>query len=333
MNIEIANRLVDLRKKSGLSQEELAAKLGLSRQAVSKWERAEASPDTDNLICLAKLYGVSLDDLLDTDQSIDEIVKEQVEPENGTKAATNGNTTEAQPNPSASAKPENGSKDTDSQKQNDSSANDKKDSGVKNGVHIDADGIHFNDDGDDGYIDSTGIHIHSKNGEEVHIDAKSLHAKGAKININVNQHKKGWALAESLVSSLVSILAVAAYVCLGLFYPDHYIGWGVCWLVLFLIPLATTFVAALRKRSFCAFSFPVLVVGLYIMLGMVWGYWGTAWPIFFAIPVYYIIFGPVDNVIHQYVNFDDEDNDGDDDEEENSGIDKDNAIDSDNESN
>lgn len=76
MNIEIANRLVELRKKMGLSQEELADKLGLSRQAVSKWERAEASPDTDNLICLAKLYGVSLDDLLNTDQSIEDIAKE-----------------------------------------------------------------------------------------------------------------------------------------------------------------------------------------------------------------------------------------------------------------
>lgn len=78
MNIEIANRLVELRKKSGLSQEQLAEKLGLSRQAVSKWERAEASPDTDNLICLAKLYNVSLDDLVKTDQSIDEIVQEQI---------------------------------------------------------------------------------------------------------------------------------------------------------------------------------------------------------------------------------------------------------------
>ena len=70
MNIEIANRLVNLRKSNNLSQEALAEKLGISRQAVSKWERAEASPDTDNLILLARLYGVSLDELLQTEDEI-----------------------------------------------------------------------------------------------------------------------------------------------------------------------------------------------------------------------------------------------------------------------
>ena len=64
MNLEIATRIVGLRKANKLSQEALAEKLGISRQAVSKWERAEASPDTDNLIALAKLYHVSLDELL-----------------------------------------------------------------------------------------------------------------------------------------------------------------------------------------------------------------------------------------------------------------------------
>lgn len=64
MNIEIADRLVQLRRTHNLSQEELAGKLGVSRQAISKWERAESSPDTDNLIALARLYGVSLDELL-----------------------------------------------------------------------------------------------------------------------------------------------------------------------------------------------------------------------------------------------------------------------------
>lgn len=70
MNIEIANRLVNLRKGNNLSQEALAEKLGISRQAVSKWERAEASPDTDNLILLSRLYGISLDELLKTDEEI-----------------------------------------------------------------------------------------------------------------------------------------------------------------------------------------------------------------------------------------------------------------------
>ena len=64
MTIETANRLCEYRKKNNLSQEELAEKLGVSRQAVSKWERSEASPDTDNLIALAKLYGVTLDELI-----------------------------------------------------------------------------------------------------------------------------------------------------------------------------------------------------------------------------------------------------------------------------
>lgn len=64
MTIETANRLYELRKEKGLSQEELAEKLGVSRQAVSKWERSEASPDTDNLIALAKIYGLSLDELV-----------------------------------------------------------------------------------------------------------------------------------------------------------------------------------------------------------------------------------------------------------------------------
>ena len=60
MNIKLADRLVTLRKENKLSQEALAEKLGLSRQSISKWERAEASPDTDNLIALAELYGMSL---------------------------------------------------------------------------------------------------------------------------------------------------------------------------------------------------------------------------------------------------------------------------------
>ena len=63
MTIETADRLIALRKRKGLSQEELAEALGVSRQAVSKWERAESGPDVDNAILLSRLYNISLDEL------------------------------------------------------------------------------------------------------------------------------------------------------------------------------------------------------------------------------------------------------------------------------
>lgn len=64
MKAEIAKRLYEYRKAAGLSQEQVAEKLGVSRQAVSKWECAESTPDTENLIKLAILYGVTVDELL-----------------------------------------------------------------------------------------------------------------------------------------------------------------------------------------------------------------------------------------------------------------------------
>ena len=64
MNIEMANRFTALRKQHGLSQEQLAEKLEVSRQAVSKWERGEASPDIENLSSLAKLYGITIDEIV-----------------------------------------------------------------------------------------------------------------------------------------------------------------------------------------------------------------------------------------------------------------------------
>lgn len=66
MDLATANRLQQLRKMNGYSQDVLAEKLGISRQAISKWERAESSPDTDNLIALANLYGMTLDELLNS---------------------------------------------------------------------------------------------------------------------------------------------------------------------------------------------------------------------------------------------------------------------------
>jgi len=67
MDYKTGERLTKYRKKNGYSQEALADKLGVSRQAISKWETGESAPDTDNLIALAKLYDVKIDDLLNVD--------------------------------------------------------------------------------------------------------------------------------------------------------------------------------------------------------------------------------------------------------------------------
>lgn len=63
-NTELSERLRQFRKNAGLSQEQLAEALDISRQAVSKWESGTTSPDIHNIIQLGKLYGVSTDSIL-----------------------------------------------------------------------------------------------------------------------------------------------------------------------------------------------------------------------------------------------------------------------------
>ena len=60
----LADKIIDLRKKNGWSQEELAEKLGVSRQSVSKWEGAQSVPDMGRVVQLSELFGVSTDFLL-----------------------------------------------------------------------------------------------------------------------------------------------------------------------------------------------------------------------------------------------------------------------------
>ena len=63
----LAEKIVDERKKNGWSQEELADKLGVSRQSVSKWEGAQSVPDLQRILEMSKLFGVSTDYLLKDD--------------------------------------------------------------------------------------------------------------------------------------------------------------------------------------------------------------------------------------------------------------------------
>ncbi len=60
----ISEKLYKLRKQSGLSQEQLAEKLNVSRQAISKWESGTSIPESEKLITISNFFGVSLDYLL-----------------------------------------------------------------------------------------------------------------------------------------------------------------------------------------------------------------------------------------------------------------------------
>lgn len=63
----LSEKLYTLRKKSGLSQEQLADRLNVSRQAISKWESGSSTPESDKLIAISRYFNVSLDHLMKED--------------------------------------------------------------------------------------------------------------------------------------------------------------------------------------------------------------------------------------------------------------------------
>ena len=65
--MNLGEKISDLRKREGISQEKLAELIGVSRQAVTKWENGNANPDTENLIRLSEIFNVSLDELCETE--------------------------------------------------------------------------------------------------------------------------------------------------------------------------------------------------------------------------------------------------------------------------
>lgn len=252
MNIEIANRLVNLRKSNNLSQEALAEKLGISRQAVSKWERAEASPDTDNLILLARLYGMSLDDLLRTEDEI--------------------------PMPEAEEETEKAEQNVESNGDSGKNEEDNK----KEYVHIGFDGIHVKDEETEVHVGWKGIHVvdNSQNAndeaQEVHIDKNGVYVDGEKYDGHVfsKQVKAEFPYAA---------LAFIAYIILGILYKT----WGIGLLLFLAIPVIESVFKMIRKRKVKEFNYAVLAVIIFILLGYFKGLWHPGWVIFLTIPVYY----------------------------------------------
>ncbi|MDY4812707.1 MAG: helix-turn-helix domain-containing protein [Ruminococcus sp.] len=272
MNIETANKLLQYRKASGLSQEELAEKIGVSRQAVSKWERAEASPDTDNLILLAKIYGVTLDELLMGDPTTT-LNKEKED--NSQSTNTDGfNSSE-----------ENGNQQ------------DKKESHVsfKNGIHI--------NDGDD-KVDISfkdGIHVESKDGTKVSVDKDGVNVVDEDGNVKAFTDENGHIHHENCTESSAHrkaklfpfwAVAVAGFFAFG--FINIFGGWATSWLWFLTIPMYYTAVDAIFKKKISHFAYPVFVVWLFCFFGMTCGLWHPLWLLFLTIPLYYYIAGLID---------------------------------------
>ena len=249
MNIETANRLYQYRKQMGLSQEELAEKIGVSRQAVSKWERAEASPDTDNLIELSKIYGVTLDEMM-----------------LGAKPAGEGKA----------------ESDKDSNTGNDDTAARAEVNENGERVHVGFDGIHVHDkNGTKVDIDRHGIFVNENGEQKVYTDENGVVRKSEDIIAEEKKNSNIW------MKLPYPIVAAAAYILFGTFNVMG--GWGWGWIVFLTIPLYYTLVEAIIKRKAYIFCYPVLAVMIFLILGATMGIWHPAWVVFLTIPLFYWI--------------------------------------------
>ncbi|MCU5431307.1 helix-turn-helix domain-containing protein [Bacillus cereus group sp. MYBK163-2] len=70
--MKISKSILDYRKRNNLSQEQLASKIGVTRQAISKWEQEKGTPDIENLILLSEEMNISLDNLIKGNNGIKE---------------------------------------------------------------------------------------------------------------------------------------------------------------------------------------------------------------------------------------------------------------------
>lgn len=231
MNIETANRLLEYRKANGYSQEELAEKIGVSRQAISKWERSESSPDTDNLIALAKLYGVTIDELL-----------------NGSSEPK-----KAEPNTERQA-----AEDKAEEKETKNRENTNPKTNYTNGAH-------FNDGKNHVNIGWNGIHVENENGDNVHIGTNGIHVDGeAKSHVFTKAPKSPW------MHALLPTFAVLFYLLVGFTTNRGWaVGW-IVFLFIPIIETAVTAIKSKNPSAFAYPVFVTALFLLCGMVFYVW---------------------------------------------------------------
>ena len=256
----LPNNLYILRRGAGLSQEEFAEKLGVSRQAVSKWERGEAYPDTDNLIAISEMFSVTIDELIrsdninkDGDHTEDYAVDADADSDYF-RVSVNDNV-EVNLNGEITVNDEDG----------------------RVRVGLDHNGIVVNsEDGVKIKLGKHGIEIHDDDDDD---DDDDRERKSSKLSI--------------LYKVPYPIVCVIAFLAIGFFAG----GWGWAWTLFITIPVYYSLLDSIRKRRCTEFAYPVFVAFLYCLFGMLYSWWHPGWLIFVTIPIYYPIAEGIDRYI------------------------------------
>lgn len=307
MNVEIAERLAARRKLAGLSQEALAEKLGVSRQAVSKWERSESSPDTDNLIALAKLYGVSLDELLYVDESIEDDVA--FEAADRAETRVTGASSGASGDAAAEAVEAGAARAEATEAEIAEGVGFEKEGRGK--VHFDPGGIHVDDGKDHVHVSwAEGVHVIDRHGEEVHVGwdgvrvntadsdaAGHVFTRDNPFGVPSDGFNAGW--AEKWMKFPFWALVIVVYLTFGMLSGI----WGPTLFLLFLIPAYYLVGAAIVSRRVAP-----MLCGLYPLGATAWFLWmtfvdihwhGPAWVIFLTIPLVEVLIVKISETWHR----------------------------------
>ena len=289
MDLAMAQRLVDRRKAAGLSQEALAAQLGVSRQAVSKWERSESSPDTDNLIALAALYGVSLDELLygeaadSADDSKDSSVGTEASDDKAEEDEDSADNTSRSDKPLVDISLAHGIHVIDPDKGEE--------------VHVGWNGIHVTNDrkGEEVHVGPGGVHVDTleDDGHSVHTNADGTvtidgetFSSWKEAHDKLDHHGKHFhtKLGRAWNKFPFPALVALAYLALGIVYGT----WATGLFLVFLIPVYYAigdFIDRCRLSKLIGNIYPAAAVAWFLYMWLCLGQPHPAWVILITIPV------------------------------------------------
>ena len=285
----IAEKLKKLRMDSGFSQEKLAEKLMVSRQAVSKWENGEALPDMENMIALARLYGTSLDELaniaVNNENIEDNIAKEDAD------SKVNIDITKDKDNVHINFEGINIRVTDDEDEDRDFDEDDFDD---------DDDNVHINIGGKI-KIDNGKINI---NDGRIKIDSDGINIDDGRVKIGSSgviiddDEKEKSGFVKFLYAFPYPIAAAIAFFLLGALAD----AWWIAWILFCTIPVYYSVVTCIHKRRFNPFAYAVFATCIYLFIGMAYSLWHPGWVIFLTIPLYHSIASCIDNAIEKREN-------------------------------